>query len=114
MKMFEMFEEWPVKQAITGNNYGDCYDNLPALQVEQVKRGCFWAIYEDNAWIFKPNSNDQSWKSMIEYLFFSLHMEEETAGGMNPAPTRQQHVICRGWIHPPRSNVPLRIIGTNP
>jgi hypothetical protein len=26
----------PVKQAITGNNYGDYYDDLPVKQVEQV------------------------------------------------------------------------------
>jgi hypothetical protein len=39
----------PDKQAITGNNCGDCYDGEPALQVEQVKTGCFEGIYEDNA-----------------------------------------------------------------
>ncbi len=49
----------PDKQVVTGNNYGDYYDNLPALQVEQVKRGCFWVIYEDNVWKLKPNSNVQ-------------------------------------------------------
>ncbi len=32
---------------------------LPALQVEQVKKGCFEAIYEDNVWKLKPSSNDQ-------------------------------------------------------
>jgi hypothetical protein len=58
--------EIPVKQAITGNHDGDCYDFWPALQVEQVKRGCFEAIYEDNAWKLKPNSNDQN---VIEFLF---------------------------------------------
>ncbi|MBA3868157.1 MAG: hypothetical protein H0X30_03305 [Anaerolineae bacterium] len=42
---------------------------MPALQVEQVKRGCFEAIYEDNACTFKPNSNDQKRKSMVEFLF---------------------------------------------
>ena len=47
----------PAKQAITGNNYGGYDDDLPALQVEQVKKGRFGAIYEDNAWLFKPNSN---------------------------------------------------------
>jgi hypothetical protein len=41
--------EMPDKQAITGNNYKDYYNDLPALQVEQVKMGCFKAIYEDNA-----------------------------------------------------------------
>jgi hypothetical protein len=59
----------PVKQAITGNNYKDYYDDLPALQVEQVKTGCFEAIYEDNAWKDKPNSNDQNGKSVVEFLF---------------------------------------------
>ena len=43
---------------------------LPALQVEQVKKGCFEAIYEDNVWKVKPYSNDQNRKSVIEYLFF--------------------------------------------
>ena len=60
----------PVKQAITGDHYEDYYDVLPALQVEQVKRGCFEAIYEDNACTFKPNSNDQNRKNAVEYLFF--------------------------------------------
>ena len=41
----------------------------PALQVEQVKRGHFEAIYEDNVWKIKPNSNDQNGKSVVEYLF---------------------------------------------
>jgi hypothetical protein len=48
---------WPDKQAITGNITMNHYSFLPALQVEQAKRGRFEAIYEDNAWIFKPNSN---------------------------------------------------------
>jgi hypothetical protein len=42
---------------------------LPALQVEQVKRARFEAIYEDNAWKDKPDSNDQNGKSVIEFLF---------------------------------------------
>jgi hypothetical protein len=42
---------------------------LPALQVEQVKRGCFEAIYEDNACLFKPYSNDQNRKNVVEFLF---------------------------------------------
>src|ERR1051325_11723666 len=42
---------------------------LPALQVKQVKSGCFEAIYEDNACLFKPYSNDQNWKSVLEFLF---------------------------------------------
>ncbi len=42
----------------------------PALQVEQVKMGCFGGIYEDNVWKLKPTSNDQSWKFEVEYLFF--------------------------------------------
>jgi hypothetical protein len=49
----------PVKQGKTGNIAIKDYDDLPALQVEQVKRGCFEAIYEDNACLFKPYSNDQ-------------------------------------------------------
>lgn len=61
---------WPVKQAITGNNYGGYDDDLPALQVEQVKKGCFEAIYEDNTWKFKPYSNHQKRKNVLEYLFF--------------------------------------------
>ena len=48
---------------ITGNNCGDYYDDLPALQVKQVKMGCFEAIYEDNVWKLKRYSNDQNWKS---------------------------------------------------
>jgi hypothetical protein len=44
---------------------------MPALQVEQVKKGCFEAIYEDNVWKVKPNSNDQNWKSVLEFLFLS-------------------------------------------
>ena len=66
---------WPDKQAITGNNCGDYYGDLPALQVEQVKRGCFEAIYEDNVWKVKPNSNDQNWKSVLEFLFLSIARE---------------------------------------
>ena len=66
---------WPVKQAITGHNYGDYDDDLPALQVEQVKRGCFEAIYEDNACTFKPNSNDQNRKSVVEFLFLRIITE---------------------------------------
>jgi hypothetical protein len=46
---------------------------LPALQVEQVKRGCFRAIYEDNVWKVKPNSNDQNRGSMVEFLFLNDH-----------------------------------------
>ncbi len=42
---------------------------LPALQVEQVKKGHFEAIYEDNVWKLKPSSNDQKWKIGVEYLF---------------------------------------------
>ena len=42
---------------------------LPVLQVEQVKSGCFEAIYEDNACTFKPNSIDQNRKSVVEFLF---------------------------------------------
>ena len=56
---------WPVKQAITGKYYGDYLADLPVLQVEQVKTGCFRAIYEDNAWKFKPNSNNQNGKSVV-------------------------------------------------
>ena len=63
----------PDKQAITGNLTSEHYSLWPALQVEQVKRGCFEAIYEDNAWKLKPNSNAQNGKSVIEYLFSSLH-----------------------------------------
>ena len=63
---------WSVKQAVTGQYYGDYLANLPVLQVEQVKTGCFEAIYEDNAWKFKPNSNDQNRKSMVEFLFLGL------------------------------------------
>ena len=59
----------PDKQAITGNRRLNDYDFLPALQVKQVKRGCFKAIYEDNVWKLKLNSNDQNWKNMIEFLF---------------------------------------------
>jgi hypothetical protein len=59
----------PDKQARTGNNCGDYYDVLPALQVEQVKKGCFEAIYEDNVWKMKPNSNAQNGKSVVEFLF---------------------------------------------
>jgi len=33
---------------------------LPALQVEQVKSGCFEGIYEDNDWKYKPDSNQQT------------------------------------------------------
>ncbi len=59
----------PDKQAITGDYYEDFGRFLPALQVEQVKTGCFKAIYEDNAWKDKPYSNDQNGKSVIEFLF---------------------------------------------
>jgi hypothetical protein len=38
----------------------------PALQVEQVKTGCFEAIYEDTVWKSKPNSNDQNPKIVVE------------------------------------------------
>jgi len=48
---------------------------LPVLQVEQVKRGCFEAIYEDNVWKIKPNSNDQNLKSVIEFLFSILQRQ---------------------------------------
>ncbi len=61
--------ERPVKQARTGHNYGAGYDDWPALQVEQVKTGHFEAIYEDNVWKNKPNSNAQNRKSVIEFLF---------------------------------------------
>ncbi len=50
----------PDKQAITGNRRLNYYGFLPALQVEQVKRGQFEAIYEDNVWKLKQNSNDQN------------------------------------------------------
>jgi hypothetical protein len=39
---------------------------MPALQVLQVKTGHFKAIYEDNVWKLKPNSNDQIPKSVVE------------------------------------------------
>ncbi|MBA3872945.1 MAG: hypothetical protein H0X30_27755 [Anaerolineae bacterium] len=39
---------------------------MPALQVEQVKTGHFGAIYEDNVWKMKPNSNDQNRKTVVE------------------------------------------------
>ena len=35
--------------------------------------GCFRAIYEENDRKFKPNSNDQNGKSMIEFTFLSGH-----------------------------------------
>ena len=38
----------PDKQAITGNITIKHDNEKPALQVEQVKMGCFEAIYEDN------------------------------------------------------------------
>jgi hypothetical protein len=63
--------ERPDKQARTGNNYKGYDDDLPALQVEQVKTGCFKAIYEDNACNFKPNSNHQNDKSVVEFMFLS-------------------------------------------
>jgi hypothetical protein len=44
--------------------------------VEQVKKGHFEAIYEDNAWKFKPYSNHQNRKSVVEYLFLK---EEQNA-----------------------------------
>jgi hypothetical protein len=50
----------PVKQAKTGNITIEDYDVWPALQMEQVKRDCFEAIYEERAWIFKPTSNAQN------------------------------------------------------
>ncbi len=59
----------PDKQAITGDYYKDFGNVLPALQVEQVKTGCFLHVYEDNAWKDKPNSNDQGWKNVVEFLF---------------------------------------------
>jgi hypothetical protein len=42
---------------------------LPALQVEQVKTAPFDPIYEDNACTFKPNSNHQKQKFVVEFLF---------------------------------------------
>ena len=60
---------WPDKQARTGNRRLNYYEDLPALQVEQVKRGCFEVIYEDNVWKVKPYSNDQNGKNMVEFLF---------------------------------------------
>ena len=59
----------PDKQAITGDYYEYVGGFLPVIQVEQVKKGCFEAIYEDNAWKDKPYSNDQNGKSMVEFLF---------------------------------------------
>lgn len=32
------------------------------MQVEQVKKGCFGGIYEDNVWKMKPKLNDQNQK----------------------------------------------------
>jgi hypothetical protein len=46
---------------------------VPALQVEQVKTGGFEAIYEDNVWKMKPDSNDQKRKSVVEFLFLCSH-----------------------------------------
>ena len=63
----------PDKQAITGDYYKDYCDDVPVLQVEQVKKGGFKAIYEDNVWKVKPDSNDQNWKTVIEFLFSSSH-----------------------------------------
>ncbi len=63
----------PDKQAITGDYYEGYYDDLPALQVEQVKTGCFLHVYEDNAWKLKPDSNDENGKNVVEFLFFTLH-----------------------------------------
>ena len=60
---------WCVKQAITVNIVRDSDVFLPVLQVEQVKKGCFRAIYEDNVWKVKPDSNDQNRKTVIEFLF---------------------------------------------
>jgi len=57
--------EIPDKQAITGNHDGEYYGFWSALQMEQVKKEYFGAIYEDNAWKLKPNSNDQNRKSMV-------------------------------------------------
>ena len=45
---------------------------MPALQVEQVKKGCFKAIYEDNVWKMKPDSNDQNRKNVVEFLFLNV------------------------------------------
>jgi len=61
--------EVPDKQAITGNITMNHYSFLPALPAKQVKRGGFEAIYEDNVWKVKPNSNDQNPKSVVEFLF---------------------------------------------
>ena len=50
------------------------WSKLPALQVEQVKKGYFEAIYEDNVWKLKPTSNDQKWKLGVEYLFVKVEL----------------------------------------
>jgi hypothetical protein len=42
---------------------------LPVLQADQAKTARFNPICEDNACNFKPNSNDQNRKSVIEFLF---------------------------------------------
>ncbi len=76
----------PDKQAITGDYYEDYCDDLPALQVEQVKRGCFEAIYEDNAWKFKLNSNDQNGKNVVEILFL-WGSRNAVEGEIYPIPT---------------------------
>ena len=60
---------WRVKQAGTGQSWEDKTGFLPALQVEQVKRSGFEVIYEDNACLFKPYSNEQNRKSVVEFLF---------------------------------------------
>ena len=44
---------------------------LPALQVEQVKKGCFEVICEDNVWKMKPDSNCQNRKNVLEFLFLN-------------------------------------------
>jgi len=44
---------------------------LPALQVEQAKKGCFEVICEDNVWKMKPDSNDQNRKNVVEFLFLT-------------------------------------------
>ena len=56
----------PIKQRKRSTFEGE----RPALQVEQVKKGHFEAIYEDNVWKLKPSSNDQNAKFGVEYLFF--------------------------------------------
>ena len=45
---------------------------MPALQVEQAKKGCFEVICEDNVWKMKPDSNDQNRKNVVEFLFLNV------------------------------------------